>query len=103
MEIDWTQLPKLPEGYFFRIKEGWFFGSTVVVQTRRRYRLGRLQWSRKVDSSWSTRELMKRSDGQHASSDQEVAWRIARRQATDLWARIRPVDLGALAGDHPSA
>ncbi len=87
-------LPALPEPYFFRVEEGWFFGPTVRVQLRRRWRLGPLRWSTREEVGWSTQEILE------VSSDDEVAALIARRQASDLAARLRPGNL-TLRGDHP--
>lgn len=88
-----NELPELPPGYFFRIYEGYFFGPTVVVQLRRRFKFGPLRWSLQVIKNWSTREIMK------VSTDREVALAIARNQAAELWASKRPVELGDLGGD----
>jgi hypothetical protein len=80
-------LPSLPEGYFWKVSEGWFFGPTVVVQLRRR-----LFWrfSLQEEKGWSTREILEKD------SDVEVAVAIANGMARRLAAKLRPVDLRGL-------
>ena len=88
------ELPEVPSGYFWRIKEGWFFGPTVVVELRQRFRF--LPWSIKCSKGWSTREIME------VDTDREVAILIARNLARELAGTFRGhVELGDLAGDHP--
>jgi len=87
-----NELPTLPAGYYFRFREGWFFGPTVVVQLRRSFSLGPFHWTVKVDEGWSTQEIME------VKTDREVALLVAGSLAKELARRRRPVELGDLSG-----
>lgn len=90
------RLPKLPEGLFFRISQGGFFGPTVHVEVRRERRLLGLRWSTRVDVTWGTAEWIGRENSA------EVALLLTEILAERQWAKVRDVrgELGDLLGDH---